>query len=505
WSYARLDATANRLARRLRALGVGPESRVGLALERSPEMVAALLAVLKAGGAYVPLDPSHPAERLAWVMADAGVSVVLERKDFKDNKDLKDSKDETRQTALPDNLAYVMYTSGSTGRPKGVGISQRSVCFSTAARRRVFPEPVRVFQPTASFTVDSSVPGIFWTLSQGGTIALPAERFHLDLPHFIAELARLEVSHLDLLPSLYSLVLEQAAPGQLDGLRVVIVSGEACPPALVARHREKLPGVRLVNEYGPTEGTVWCSAYDCSDFAPAAARVPVGRPIDNARLLVLDSVELRELPIGAEGEIALAGGGVARGYLGRPDLTAASFVPDPWSDAPGGRLYRTGDRGRQLADGRIEVLGRIDHQVKVRGFRVELGEIESTLANLPGVREAAVIVHKDSLIAFIATNASPAVSDLRESLRKLLPEPMVSSSFVLLADLPRTPAGKVDRRALPAPAVKPAPVVTWTTDLSTQDSAGAIAAVWREVLGISSLGMDDNFFDLGGHSLLLVQ
>jgi len=505
WSYARLDATANRLARRLRALGVGPESRVGLALERSPEMVAALLAVLKAGGVYVPLDPSHPAERLAWVMADAGVSVVLERKDFKDNKDLKDSKDETRQTALPDNLAYVMYTSGSTGRPKGVGISQRNVCFSTAARRRVFPEPVRVFQPTASFTVDSSVPGIFWTLSQGGTIALPAERFHLDLPHFIAELARLEVSHLDLLPSLYSLVLEQAAPGQLDGLRVVIVSGEACPPALVARHREKLPGVRLVNEYGPTEGTVWCSAYDCSDFAPAAARVPVGRPIDNARLLVLDSVELRELPIGAEGEIALAGGGVARGYLGRPDLTAASFVPDPWSDAPGGRLYRTGDRGRQLADGRIEVLGRIDHQVKVRGFRVELGEIESTLANLPGVREAAVIVHKDSLIAFIATNASPAVSDLRESLRKLLPEPMVPSSFVLLADLPRTPAGKVDRRALPALAVKPAPVVTWTTDLSTQDSAGAIAAVWREVLGISSLGMDDNFFDLGGHSLLLVQ
>jgi amino acid adenylation domain-containing protein len=516
WSYARLDATANRVARHLRSLGVGPESRVGLALERSPEMVAALLGVLKAGGAYVPLDPGHPAERLAWVRADAGVSVVLEGEDFEDIKDLrdlkdeKDEKDEKGQTAaLPDGLAYVMYTSGSTGRPKGVGISQRNVCFSTAARRRVFPEPVKVFQPTASFTVDSSVPGIFWTLCSGGTIALPAERFHLDLPHFIAELARLEVSHLDLLPSLYSLVLEQAAPGQLAGLRVVIVAGEACPPALVARHREKLPGVRLVNEYGPTEGTVWCSAYDCSGFDPAAARVPVGRPIDNARLLVLDAVELHELPIGAEGEIALAGGGVARGYLGRPDLTAASFVPDPWSDAPGGRLYRTGDRGRQLVDGRIEVLGRIDHQVKIRGFRVELGEIESALADLPGVREAAVIAHNDSLVAYIATNANPAVSDLRESLRKLLPEPMVPSSFVLLPDLPRTPAGKVDRRALPALTAKPAPAATTPTDLSTRTlrdtAAGAIAAVWREVLGVPSVGLDDNFFDLGGHSLLLVQ
>jgi acyl transferase domain-containing protein/aryl carrier-like protein len=381
------------------------------------------------------------------------------------------------------------------------------LCFSTAARQRVFPEPVRVFQPTASFTVDSSVPGIFWTLCQGGTIALPAERFHLDLPHFLAGLARLRVSHLDLLPSLYSLVLEQAAPEQLEGLRVVIVSGEACPPALVSRHRAKLPGVRLVNEYGPTEGTVWCSAYDCVDLAPAAARVPVGRPIDNARLLVLDAGELRELPIGAAGEIALAGAGVARGYLGRPDLTAASFVPDPWSERPGGRLYKTGDRGRLLANGEIEVLGRVDHQVKVRGFRVELGEIESALASLPGVREAAVILQSGALVAYVATSADLAVNDLRKALRQGLPEPMVPSSFVLVADLPHTPAGKLDRRALaglaaPAPAK---PAASRTTDLSTRGAAGAIAAVWREVLGVPSLGVDDNFFDLGGHSLLLVQ
>ena len=506
WSYARLDATAGLLARRLRSQGVGPESRVGVALERSPEMVAALLGVLKAGGAYVPLDPSHPAERLAWVMADAGVSVVVEGKDFKDIKDLRDVKDEKQQGALPDNLAYVMYTSGSTGRPKGVGISRRNLCFSTAARRRVFPEPVRVYQPTASFTVDSSVPGIFWTLCAGGTIALPAERFHLDLPHFLAELKRLGVSHLDLLPSLYSLVLEQAAPGQLEGLDVVIVSGEACPPALVARHRAKLPAVRLVNEYGPTEGTVWCSAYDCAALDPTtmAARVPVGRPIDNARLHLLHAGDLRELPIGAEGEIALAGAGVARGYLGRPDLTAASFVPDPWSGVPGGRLYRTGDRGRQLANGQIEVLGRVDHQVKVRGFRVELGEIESALASLPGVREAAVLAQNDSLAAFVATTARPAVSDLRAALRKLLPEPMVPSSFVLVADLPRTPAGKLDRRALAALAV-PSPAVAKAPPSPTGGAADFIAAVWREVLGVPSLGMDDNFFDLGGHSLLLVQ
>ncbi|HEX3531337.1 MAG TPA: amino acid adenylation domain-containing protein, partial [Thermoanaerobaculia bacterium] len=508
WSYARLDATASHLARRLRSLGVGAESRVGIALERSPELVAALLAVLKAGGAYVPLDPSHPAERLAWVIADAGVSVVLEGKDFKDIKDPKDIKDDkNRSTALADNLAYVMYTSGSTGRPKGVGVSQRNLCFSVAARQRVFPEPVRVFQPTALFTVDSSVPGVFWTLCQGGTIALPAERFHLDLPHFLGELARRRVSHLDLLPSLYSLVLEQAAPGQLESLRVVIVSGEACPPALVARHRVKLPGVRLINEYGPTEGTVWCSAYDCAALDPAAARVPVGRPIDNARLLVLSAEELRELPIGAAGEIALAGAGVARGYLGRPDLTAASFVPDPWSDRPGGRLYKTGDRGRLLANGEIEALGRVDHQVKVRGFRVELGEIESALASLPKVREAAVILQSGALVAYVASSAHLAVNDLRKALRQSLPEPMVPSSFVLVAGLPRTPAGKLDRRALPALAAPaPAkPAAIRTVDLSTRDVAGAIAAVWREVLGVPSLGMDDNFFDLGGHSLLLVQ
>jgi len=371
-TYGELDARANRLARHLRTLGVGPEVRVGLFLERSLDLVVGIMGILKAGGAYVPLDPAYPAQRLAFVVTDAALPVVVTRTALAgrlpvgsarivcldaDHNMRQESPEAPESTATADNLAYVIYTSGSTGWPKGVLVSHRNLAHSTAARLSYYREPVGHYLLLSSPAFDSSVAGIFWTLCEGGTLWLPTAAVQQDPAELAAFVAAHGISHLLCIPSLYAHILAAAGRGRLGALRTVIVAGETCPHDVVRAHHELLPQAALFNEYGPTEGTVWSTVYACEEPS-GRARVPIGRPIAGARVYILDE-RRQPTPIGVPGELYVGGAGVARGYLNRPELTAERFDADPFSATPGGRLYRTGDRARYLPDGNIEFLGRL--------------------------------------------------------------------------------------------------------------------------------------------------
>ncbi len=529
-TYEELNRRADRLAARLRGLGVGPEVLVGLAVERSPSMVVALLAVLKAGGAYLPLDPAYPEVRLAFMKEDSGAAVVLtgRRKDVKDPKDLKDSEDEELPfSALslkslgsftsfvsprPANPAYVIYTSGSTGRPKGVVVEHRAIAAyarSAAAAFGLGPAD-RVLQ-FASLSFDTSAEEIFPALANGATLVLRPDDMALSIAHFLRELERLRITVLDL-PTAYwhELAAGLGREGALPAcVRLVILGGEKALPDRLDLWREKVgPGVRLLNTYGPTEATI--VALRC-DLTRGPAGAPIGRPIPGARAYVLDR-HGGPVPVGVPGELYVGGVGLARGYLERPEITAERFVPDPFG-SPGARLYKTGDLVRWRPEGDLEFLGRVDHQVKLRGFRVELEEIEAALRGHPAVHDAAVALRAGPggdpwLVAYIVrerTVEAPAdlKAYLRAYLRERLPEFMVPAVFMELPALPLTPSGKVDRRDLPeAVAARPDAdaYVAPKTELER-----AIAAVWRDLLGIDRIGTEDNFFELGAHSLLLVR
>ncbi|MFL6196133.1 MAG: amino acid adenylation domain-containing protein [Thermoanaerobaculia bacterium] len=511
-AYGELERRSNRLARRLRRLGVGPEVLVGLCCDRSGDAVVGVLGILKAGGAYVPLDPEYPEERLKQTLADCGAPVLVAQERTAglaavtgarlvrvDAIDLEEDDGPLPSVVLPENPAYVIYTSGSTGRPKGVVVTHGALARSTRARSAFYRQPVGAYLLASSLAFDSSVAGLFWTLQDGGTLVLHRDQSRLNLPDFLATLARRRASHLLCLPSLYSLVLEHAEPGQLASLRTVIVAGEACPPALVAQHAARLPGVALVNEYGPTEGTVWSSARDLT-AAPPSRVVSIGRAIGNVRLHPLDR-ELEPVPAGVHGELWIGGASLARGYLGRPDLTAERFLPDPFAGAPGARMYRTGDLMRWLPDGSLDFLGRVDHQVKIRGFRVELGEIEAALLALPGVREAVVVARDQRLAAYVVGEA--VAEALRDSLRERLPDYMVPTALVTLPALPLTANGKVDRNALPAPDWRGAREGGYVAPRSREEEI--LAEAWAQVLRLPRVGVNDNFFELGGDSILSVQ
>ncbi len=524
-TYAELNSKANQLARHLRSLGAGPEVRVGIFLERSTEMILAILAVLKAGATYVPLDPSYPEERLSFMIEDSAASVLLTVDAHADKLPVNwgyvvtldadwttielESDENLAPLAVTDNAAYLIYTSGSTGRPKGVVISHRNLVSSTIARLAYYEEPVRSFLLLPSFAFDSSVAVIFWSLcSSGGALVLPVAGAQRDPAYLSRLIEAADVSHVLCLPSVYSLLLAQEPVTALSSLSTVIVAGEACPPDLLDEHFEKLPGTSLFNEYGPTEGTVWSTV---SKIQPQAgeALVSIGKPIPNARVYLLDHAG-RLAPISASGEIYIGGAGIARGYLDRPELTAEKFVPDPFSDAPGKRLYRTGDVARYRADGEIEFRGRSDNQVKLRGYRIELGEIEATLAQHGAVRECAVVLRDEEgdrrLIAYLSTRADSDLSteELRRQLRERLPDYMVPSAFVVLDELPLTPNGKVDRAALPDPG-GPSRQSAETYVAPSTPIETVLADMWAEVLDVERVGVHDNFFDLGGHSLLATQ
>ena len=526
-TYAELDSQANQVAHRLRELGVGPEVVVALYFERSIEMLIGILGVLKAGGACLPLDPAHPVSRIAFMLAETQAPVLLTHSRLQsqvpgskaqiiciDTFPSSSNKVHSSQPCEvnPDNTAYVIYTSGSTGQPKGIRVLHRGLANSTFARIAYYPEAVKSFLLLSSFTFDSSLAGIFWTLSVGGTLVLPPDQSRWELDSLSRLVEKHSVSHLLCVPSLYKTLIESSPSERLASLKVAIVAGESCPATLVKDHFVRLPHAALYNEYGPTEATVWCSVYRCEP-GDESNRVPIGRPIANTQLYVLDS-HMQVVPVGVPGELHIGGAGVTGGYLNRSDLTAERFVPNPFDRTPGASLYKTGDLARFLPDGNIEYLGRIDHQVKVRGFRIELGEIEAALLSHPAVREAVVIAREDTdgdkrLVAYytpVETSAANAAAldaeQLREFLRARVPEYMVPAAYVRLTAMPLTPNGKLDRKALPAPEADAYAVRGYGAPCGEIETA--LAAIWGDVLKLDRVGRHDNFFELGGHSLLAV-
>ena len=523
-TYGELERRANQLAHYLCRWGIGPESRVAICLEPSIDLVVALLAVLKAGGAYVPLDPEYPTDRLALIMADAKAAVLVTQHHLRmrvavgvqticvdtDAHLIAHETDMPPVPALdPENTAYVIYTSGSTGRPKGVVVTHANVVHSTMARLAYYREGVRSFLLLSSFAFDSSVAGLFGTLAQGGQVVLPLAGEVLE-PGRLGELMeRYGVTHLLTVPSLYRVLLEQIPIERWHSMRSVIVAGEACGNDLLVKHRHRLAGVKLCNEYGPTEATVWSTVHEGRD-RESTATVPIGRPIANTQVYLLDR-RLEPVPVGVPGELYIGGIGVSRGYWNRPDLTAAAFIPDPYGPEPGGRLYRTGDLARFDADGVLEFMGRVDHQVKIRGHRIELEEIEAALCELEVVRNAVVIVRECAgedkrLVGYVISHigSQPTSETLRDALSARLPVYMIPTTFLLLDRFPLTPNGKVDRRALLDLDQVPAMVgVTHASSVSPTEQQ--IILIWKEVLAIDQLAVTDNFFDLGGHSLLAIQ
>jgi amino acid adenylation domain-containing protein len=491
-TYAGLEERSAELAGRLRALGAGPEVGVAVCLERSADLVVALLAVLRSGGFYVPLDPRHPAERLDYLLEDSGCALLITAGGPVEKLPPKAPPAAPPQ---PANLAYLIYTSGSTGRPKAVAIEHRSaVRLALWARDAFTPAERRGVLATTAVTFDLSVFEIFATLAWGGTVIVAKDA--LALPALARALPPgIEATLVNTVPSALAELLRQ--DGLPASVRTVNLAGEALPRALADRAYARPATERLYNLYGPSEDTTystWSRVERAGERSPA-----IGRPVDDTRAWVVDR-RLERLPVGVPGELCLSGGGLARGYLGRPELTAERFVPDPLAGLPGERMYRTGDLARLRPDGELEYLGRLDHQVKVRGYRIEPGEVEAALARLPAVETAVVAASEDRLVAWVVPRgAAPAVPELRQALLRSLPEPLVPSTFVFLDALPLTPHGKVDRKALPAPdGARPEgeAAARWTP-LEEE-----VAEIWKEVLGVERVGIHDSFWDLGGHSLL---
>ncbi len=517
-TFRELVEGADRLAGRLRGLGVGPDTRVGVCLERSLDLPVALLAVLRSGGAYVPLDPGYPAERLAYMLADARVSVLLTTAALRDrfpgydgpvlHPDQGEGEGPLRVEVDPDHLAYVIYTSGSTGRPKGVAVPHRALASHLAWMGRAFPLGAqdRVLQKTP-VSFDASVWEFWAPLLSGATLVVAPPEVHRDPGALARMVAQERITVLQVVPSLLGALLEEG--GREEGgmeeateLRRLFCGGEALPAGMAARARA-LTGAEVVNLYGPTEVCIQSVTHTYTG-SETGVTVPIGRAVDGVRARVLDRAGA-PVPAGVAGELHLGGVQLARGYLGRPELTAERFVPDALSGEAGARLYRTGDRVRRLADGTLEFLGRTDEQVKVRGFRIEPGEVEAALREHGGVREAAVVAREDAsgerrLVAYVVGEASAA--ELRAHLKGRLPEHMVPSAFVALDALPLTPSGKTDRRSLPAPE-RTGDVDAYVAPRTPAEEI--LAGIYAMVLKVDRVGATDDFFELGGHSLLAAQ
>lgn len=517
-TYSTLNRQANRLAHYLRRQGVGPEIPVGLCVERSTKMIIGLLSVLKANGAYVPLDPTYPKERLGFILADTRISVLLTERRLLEklpdstsacviclDSDWEEIAGESVvnqvNRATVDNLMYVIYTSGSTSKPKGVLLSHRGVCNFIGVQVKAFgvQRGNRLLQ-FASLSFDGSIFDIFAALLSGATLCLSTQETLLPGPALHLFLRNQAITTAALPPS----VLVQLPTTGLSALQTVISVGEACPTEVIARWSA---GRRFINGYGPTEGTV---AATIAAYSDTGQKPLIGRPITNTQVYVLDA-RMQPTPIGVAGELYITGVGLARGYLNRSELTAERFIPDPFSSEPGTRMYRTGDLGRYLADGNLELLGRLDSQVKLRGYRIELGEIEAALMEYPAIREAIVIVREDApgdkrLVAYLVARSpqTASITDLNNYLRAKLPGYMVPSAFVLVDAWPLTSNGKIDRRALPKPDKLSLPSEAAYMAPRNQLEQ-AIAAAWHEVLQIENIGVHDNFFDVGGHSLLITR
>jgi amino acid adenylation domain-containing protein len=523
-TYGALNARANRLARALRSRGIGPDVVVGVCLERSVHLVVALLGVLKAGGAYLPLDPAYPAARLKMMVEDAGARLIMTdgkaidrlrqtlpaalSLDVEQLTGVAESEDNLPNIANPDHLAYVIFTSGSTGRPKGVMLSHRSVCNHNHWMLSAFPllPTDRVLQQSPAI-FDVSVWEFFATLTAGATLIM-ASPGQFDPRECVETIVRHGATVLQFVPALLGLLLEEPEVARCRTVRRVISGGAPLTPDLRNRCFDRLGQAVLVNGYGPTEACIYAVTWTCP-HDDRADIVPIGRPIANTRVYVLGP-QLELLPTGAVGELFIAGVGLARGYINRPDLTAERFLPNPFAQEPGARMYRTGDRVRYSPDGTLEFLGRLDDQVKVHGVRVELQEVEAAISAHPQVQQVAVVARPDSsgelqLVAyFVAPEAQLPVTELRRFLRETLPESMVPSGFMQIDALPLTPSGKIDRQSLPAWTIERANP-TGRSEPPRTPLESILARIWSDVLQVTPIGIHDDFFASGGHSLLATQ
>jgi amino acid adenylation domain-containing protein len=502
-TFSEINSRANQLARHLLSSGLEPEARVGVMLPRTPDALVALLAVFKAGGCYLPLDPEYPAERLAFMREDAGASLVITEESLRAEQIAQQSIENVESEVRPEQLAYIIYTSGSTGRPKGVAVEHRQLLHTMQSAQEVLGLTEADCLPSiASFSFDISLLELLCAPLAGGRCLLVST--HGALEASVAARVLQEATVLHAVPGLMRRFVSVARQ-QYPQLRLLLVGGEAVAPELISEMQEVWGNADVRVLYGPTEATIICASYDVSRQGTISHQM-IGRPLLNTMLRILDG-KGKLVPIGVDGEICIGGAGVARGYWRSADLTAAKFV----SATDGTRIYRTGDRGRYLSDGNIVFTGRIDEQVKVRGFRIELGEIESVLTEHESVLESVVVALEDKgsekrLVAYVVTTqeASRNVSDLRSYLKSRLPDYMIPSAFVYLDALPLTSHGKIDRRALPAPdAERPALAEAFVEPRTPAEKT--LASIWTKLIGINRIGINDNYFELGGDSLLATQ
>jgi amino acid adenylation domain-containing protein len=520
-SYGELNVRANRLAHRLRRMGVGAETLVGCCIERSLDLIVALVAILKAGGAYVPLDPSYPKERLDYLLLDTETPVILTQKSLAtfvpvdrslnytcvdDDYASPSTNDDANPVpaAGPTSLAYVMYTSGSTGQPKGVLVENRAIVRLVRDTNCCKFGPEEVFLQFAPISFDASTLEIWGPLLNGGRlVVMPPQSASLEvLGRTIRDQG---VTTLWLTAGLFNLMVEQHLE-DLRQIRQLLAGGDVLSSHHVRMVLENFPDCTVINGYGPTENTTFTCCHAMRAGVSVPDSIPIGRPISNTRVYILDE-QMRPLEPGEAGELYAAGDGVARGYLNNPEATAEKFIPDPFHGAAGGRMYRTGDLARWCEDGTVEFLGRIDNQVKINGYRIEPAEIEAAMRSHRDVKDVCVVAHADGngpkrLVAYYvsSTEACLSVGELRESLASKLPQFMVPALFVALDSLPLSPNGKVDRAALPVPLSEtPTP-----TELPKTTLEHRIGDLWKRILQTQFVGVDDNFFDLGGSSLLLL-
>jgi amino acid adenylation domain-containing protein len=524
-NYRELNEQANQLAHYLREKGVGPETLVALCVERSPAMLVGLLGILKSGGAYVPLDPGHPPERLEYMIEDSKAAIVLTEsslehclpkqtaavKVFLDqewDEIRKRSAQNIKSEASAENLAYVIYTSGSTGKPKGVQVTHRNlVNFLSCMQLQPGLTAEDTLAAVTTIAFDIAGLELYLPLTTGARVVLAPRETAADGKQLAALLRQSQATVIQATPATWRLLLSAGwyGPQQLK----VLCGGEALPTGL-ARELRTVFGDSVFNLYGPTETTIWSAMHKVNTHDAQLPIVPLGQPIGNTQLYLLDE-QLEPVPVGVQGELYIGGDGVARGYWGRAELTAERFTPDPFSRRGGERLYRTGDHGRYLANGEIEYLGRADHQVKIRGFRIELGEIEATLGEHPMVRDVAVLVREDStddkrIVAYVVLNreCATAVEELRRVIKEKLPSVMMPSAFVVLESMPLTPNGKIDRKELPAPD-QTRPDIAEAFAPPRTPIEEMLAAIWSQTLRLEKVGIHDNFFNIGGHSLLAAQ
>jgi amino acid adenylation domain-containing protein len=529
-SYRELNQRANQLAHYLIEKGVKPDTLVGVCVERSLDMVISIMGILKAGGAYVPLDPDYPQARLAYMLEDANLTTVLTQSHLKEKTNISESQalylnDEYIQQQLnkklstnlnpkelgltSDHLAYVIYTSGSTGNPKGVMVEHSALVNRIEWMCNQYGcDSSDVILQKTPFSFDVSVWEFFFPLISGARIVLARAGGHKD-PIYLSKLIQNKaVTKLHFVPSMLNAMLSSTKFAECVSVKQVFCSGEALQPNYVDRFYKQGINAELHNLYGPTEAAIDVSYWACSKNDTARSSIPIGRPIDNIQLYIVDQ-QLQPTPQGVAGELLIGGVGLARGYLNRSGLTAEKFIPNPFSDAPQKRLYRTGDLCRYMSDGNIEFLGRMDYQVKIRGFRIELGEIESVLVKHDAIIDA-VVLSKDlpagsnSLVAYVVCNAESVINELREHLAQNLPDYMIPSAFVVVPELPVTFNGKVDRKALLAMDMANANnAIQPSTEMSFLQNE--VYKIWQHILGYDDIGLDEDLFKVGGDSIAAIQ